>query len=140
MAAKRKDAEARQKEQKGPSALEWASGAVGAILAIGTLVFIAMEAIEPAAEKPPILNVQPTGIVAEGGLYVVELKVKNRAGQTAAAVEIEGELKQAGSTVETSNATLSYVPGHSERRAGLVFTRDPRRYSLEVRATGYERP
>lgn len=140
MAAKRNNSEARQKEQKGPSALEWASGAVGAILAIATLVFIAIEAVEPAAEKPPLLHVQPTGMVAEGGLYVIELRVENRAGQTAAAVEIEGELKQAGSTVETSNATLSYVPGHSERQAGLTFTRDPRGYSFEVRATGYEQP
>lgn len=140
MAEKTKETEVRQKERKGPSALEWASGAVGAILAIGTLVFISIEAIEPGAGKPPLLHVQPTGMLAEGGLYVVELKVENRAGETAAAVEIEGELKQGGSTVETSNATLSYVPGHSERRAGLVFTRDPRRHSFEVRATGYEKP
>ena len=27
-----------------------------------------------------------------------------------------------------------------ERRAGLIFTRDPRRYSLTLRATGYEKP
>jgi uncharacterized protein (TIGR02588 family) len=135
-----KGQEAKQKEQKGPSLLEWASAALGAILAIGTLVFIAIEAVDPAAEKPPLLYVQPLAVVAEGGLYVVELEVANRSGQTAAAVEIEGELKQAGNRIETSNATLNYVPGHSERRGGLIFTRDPRRYSFEVRATGFAKP
>lgn len=140
MAGQQKKSEASEKEKKGPSALEWASAMIGAMIAIGILVFIAMEAIQSAPGKPPLLQVRPVGLVAEEGLYVIEIKIENRSAQTAAAVEIEGEIKQGGSAVETSNATLSYVPGHSERRAGLIFTRDPRRYSFEVRATGYEQP
>ena len=66
--------------------------------------------------------------------------IDNASRRTAAAVSIEGTLRDGGQTVETSTATLSFVPGHSERKAGLIFTRDPRRHALEVRATGYEEP
>ena len=130
----------RRKEQSGPPLLEWTSAAVGAVLAIGILVFIAIEALDSSATKPPLLEVRPTAVAGAGGFYVVEVTVANRSGQTAAAVEIEGELMQGGNPVETSNATVSYVPGHSERNAGLIFSRDPRAHQLQVRATGYEQP
>lgn len=71
---------------------------------------------------------------------MLEVKVVNRSRQTAAAVEIEGVLMQSGSQVETSGATLTYVPGNSEAQAGLVFTTDPRRRRLRLRVLGYEKP
>lgn len=135
-----KSSDEQRKEQSGPPVLEWASAAVGALLAIGILIFIAIEALDSSATRPPLLEVRPTGVFQDSGLYVVEVTVANRTGQTAAAVEIQGELMQGGSPVETSNATLSYVPGHSERNAGLIFGRDPRAHQLQVRATGYEQP
>lgn len=135
-----KSSDDRRKKQSGPPVLEWVSAAVGAVLAIGILVFIAIEALDSSASRPPLLEVRPTGVFQGSGLYVVEVTVANRTGQTAAAVEIQGELMQGGSSVETSNATLSYVPGHSERNAGLIFSRDPRAHQLQVRATGYEQP
>lgn len=130
----------RRKKQSGPPVLEWVSAAVGAVLAIGILIFISIEALDSSASRPPLLEVRPTAVAGAGGFYVVEVTVANRSGQTAAAVEIQGELMQGGSSVETSNATVSYVPGHSERNAGLIFSRDPRAHQLQVRSTGYERP
>lgn len=130
----------REKQRKGPSLLEWIAAAVGALLVIGTLTFIGLEAIATGDSRPPILEVTPVSVVSEAGSHVLKVKVTNRSGQTAAAVEIEGELRQGGQTLETSNATLSYVPGHSDREAGLVFSRDPKLYRVKVRATGFELP
>ena len=136
-------AEAKQKnekEQKGPSLLEWIAAALGALLVAGMFTFIAIEAIATKDSGPPMLDVTPVAIVSDGQSHVVEVKVTNRSGRTAAAVEIQGDLRRGAQLVETSHATLSYVPGQAERRAGLIFTRNPRHYSLQVRPGGYEVP
>lgn len=138
--AKEQSSGEKQKKKGGPSLLEWISGAVGALLAIAILLFLTLEALDSGATKPPLLHVRPTAVTTFNGLYIVELTVTNRSGQTAAAVEVEGELSRSGRVVETSNATLSYVPGNSERKAGLLFTHDPRSNRLQVRATGYQQP
>lgn len=101
---------------------------------------LTVEALSERNGLPPMLQVEPAGLVAGGGRYVVEVDVSNAAYRTAASVGIEGVLKQGERDVETSGASLAYVPGESRRRAALIFTRDPRQYRLELRVTGYERP
>lgn len=128
-----------QKERKGPSLLEWISAAIGAALTIGLVTLILLEAVGPSAPVP-VLAIRPVLIANERGSYIVRLDVTNKSGETAAALNLEGELRQGGEIVETSTATLSYLPGYSTRGAGLIFLRDPRRFELSVRATGYEVP
>lgn len=120
--------------------VEWASAAIGLVIFAVMVGFLALEALRHPNGKPPLLDAVPVGLTAEGKQYVVEVLVTNSAGTTGAGVQIEGVLKQGGTDVETSSATSSYVPGESRRRAGLIFTRDPRKYQLEVRVTGYELP
>lgn len=129
----------RSKPQRYPL-VEWASAAVGLVIIVAMLSFLTWEAAEPRNGLPPLLKAEATGLVAADGHYVVEVKVSNDARMTAAGVEMEGVLKQGDTDVETSNASLSYVPGESYRRAGLIFTRDPRKLQLELRVTGYELP
>ncbi len=133
--AKGKSKRGEEPKDKGTSLLESISAAIGLVIAVVLLGFIAMDAVR-TPDRPPILTVTPAGIVAGQGTYVVEVEVANASRRTAAAVSIEGTLKEGGQTVETSSTSLSFVPGHSERKAGLIFTRDPRRYTLETRATG----
>ena len=59
---------------------------------------------------------------------------------TAAAVQIEGELVEGERVLATSQVTLDYVPGNSERRGGLFFRENPQAYDLEIRALGYAKP
>ena len=54
--------------------------------------------------------------------------------------QLEGTLVRRGQGVETSEATLAYVPGGSVRRAGLFFTENPSEYQLELRTFGYQEP
>lgn len=119
--------------------VEWASAALGLIFIAIMVGLLAVEAIRDRGGVPPILEVRPAGLVAARGGYVLEIEVSNGAHATAASVGIEGVLK-GEADVETSNASIAYVPGGSHRRAALVFTRDPRDYRLELRVTGFERP
>ena len=120
--------------------VEWVSAAIGLAITGGMFGFLAYEAMLQRNGAPPIMKVVPVAVVHGAGLYVLEVDVTNISHQTGAAVEVEGTLEVDGEAIETSSATVTYVPGGSLRRAGLVFTHDPRRYKLGLRVTGYERP
>lgn len=120
--------------------VEWISAAIGLVIIAAMLIFLAREATDYSNGIPPLLKAEATGLVAGGDRYVVEVEVSNAARRTAANVGIEGILKRGEEDVEISGASLAYVPGESRRRAGLIFSRDPREYRLELRVTGYERP
>lgn len=120
--------------------VEWVSAAIGVAITGAMFGFLALEAARERDGNLPMLSAAPVAVVESKGGYVVEFEVRNDSATTGAAVEVEGILKQGGSDIETSSATLSYVPGESSRRGGLIFTRNPRDYRLELRVTGYERP
>lgn len=128
------------RSKRGTSLLEWVSALIGALLTIAILAFISREALDRSAAAPPLLEVQPLSIVQSGDFHMVEVRISNLSGRTAASVDILGELKTGEQVVEESTVTVTYVPGHSERKAGLIFTRDPRKFQLQARATGYEEP
>lgn len=130
---------ARKPQPKRYPLVEWVSAAIGLVITGAMFGFLALEAAQQDG-IPPLLNAVPVALVQAPGHYVVEFEVRNDSATTGAAVQVEGTLKQGGSDVETSTASLSYVPGESSQRGGLVFTRDPRAYRLELRVTGYERP
>lgn len=118
---------------------EWIVAAIGlalVIVAIGTMIYRAV------TEDPslPVLEIRVNSIVPTNTGYLVKFSVKNSGSQTAAALTVEGSLKQDGETVETSAATLTYAPANSEREGGLFFTKNPEEFELEMRATGYEKP
>ena len=120
--------------------LESVSAGIGLALLVGMFAFLVYEAMNTDDGKPPVIVVEPTSVTAAQGQYVVEIRVTNQSRKTAAAVQVEGVLTQGGADVETSNASLDYVPGKSRRTGGVVFTRDPRQHGLNLRVTGYERP
>lgn len=129
-----------EKQEKPIPALEWIAALLGFVVVAAMSAFLIVEALSSDARLPPLIHVEPVGLTRGGSTYVLEVKVLNSTGQTGAAVNLEGTLKQGGREVESSNATISYLPGRSNRRAGLVFSRDPRRYDVELRVTGYEQP
>ncbi len=42
--------------------------------------------------------------------------------------------------VETSTATLNFLPSSSERRGSLFFRKDPNKYELRLLPKGYAEP
>lgn len=117
----------------------WGIGLLGLILVLGSIGFALYEAIA-GDSSPPDVKVQVEGVIEAQNGFLVEFRVLNEGGRTAAGLTVEGELRDGTDIVETSETTLEYVPSHSERTGGLFFSQDPREYDLQLRAKGYETP
>lgn len=68
-----------------------------------------------------------------GDAYRVRIVVRNRGHSSAA--QVHGD-----TDVETSQVTIDFVPEASEREVYLQFTRDPKGFTLDVRALGASQP
>jgi uncharacterized protein (TIGR02588 family) len=120
--------------------LEWISAGAGLLIAVALFAIIGSAALTGSEDVVPHLSAQVDGVVRAGNGHVVQVTIQNRSSRTAASVQIEGALKQGSASVETSSASIDYVPGHSQATGGLHFTRDPRAYQLELRVIGHELP
>ena len=117
----------------------WGIGLVGLVLVLGSIGFALYEAAA-GDSSPPDVTVHVQEILPAQDGFLVEFRVVNEGGTTAAGLTIEGELRNGTEIVEASDTTVEYVPSHSEREGGVFFTRDPRQYELQLRAKGYETP
>jgi uncharacterized protein (TIGR02588 family) len=123
-----------------PPFWEWVVGFAGLVLVVAAFGYLVLEAMHvehvPPAPQVEVAEIRPI----ESGGYVVAVRVRNRSASTAAGLKIEGSLVQSGRTIEQGQLDLPYLPGHSTREGGMFFTRDPRAYSLQLHAKGYEKP
>jgi len=119
--------------------LEWAAAGVGLLLTLGVFGAIGWQALHET-NTLPVISVEVDEAVAIDGGYRIEFRARNTAGATAAQVEILGTLAGDGGEVETSRVILDYIPGHSIRKGGMFFKRDPHLYPLVVRASGFATP
>ncbi|MDB5370269.1 MAG: hypothetical protein JWP20_1827 [Roseomonas sp.] len=123
----------------GKPALEWACATVGAVLVAATFAIVAAQ-IPGDDDAPPALRVEVLDVSPGPAGYLARFAVTNASKATAAAVEIEGQLRDGERTVETSRVRLDYAPRGSTARGGLWFREDPSRLTLTVRTTGYSAP
>ena len=121
------------------SPLEWVIAAIGGLLVVAAIAYMVVFAVaEP--KRPPAVTLSVTSVTTTPGGYLVSFRAANAGGATAAALQVSGELREAGAVVETSQANIDYLPQRSERRGGLFFTRDPEDLALSLRAEGYSEP
>jgi uncharacterized protein (TIGR02588 family) len=134
---KQEDRQAQERDR--PPLYEWVVAALGLLTVLYAFGFLTYEAVSDDTSPPdPLLRV--TGVQEVRAGYLAQVEVLNREGDTAAGLMVEGTLKQGNQDVQTSEITLDYLPGHSARKVGLFFSKDPRRYHLELRALGYQEP
>jgi uncharacterized protein (TIGR02588 family) len=117
----------------------WGIGMLGLLFVLGSIGFLLYEAAI-GDSSPPDVSVVVEEITPTSNGFLVEFRVMNEGGTTAAGLTVEGELRDGAQVLETSDTTIEYVPSHSERQGGLFFTVDPRQYDLRLRALGYEMP
>ena len=117
------------------SVWEWAAAALGASILMFAIGYMAWYGLTHKS-GPPFIVVERAETVRLDGNYVVKVLARNEGQSTAAAVEIEGALMDGEEPIETSGATLDYVPENSQREAYLQFTRDPDTFDLKLRAVG----
>ena len=120
------------------SVWEWFVAAIGALLLIAVVAFTIYRIGE--TRDPAAFTIEVESVVEAGGGYLANLRITNTGDETAAALTLEGKLMQGGEEVEASTATLTYVPANSTRNAAMVFTKDPRMVTLEIRPLGFEKP
>lgn len=120
-------------------AVEWAVAALGLVLVLGSIGYIAWEGIA-REETPPEIAISALSTQKLRTGYVVAIRARNSGGTTAADVKVEGTLREGSRVVETSEMTFRYLPLRSTREGGLFFENDPARYTLTLRARGYETP
>ena len=118
---------------------EWVVAAIGAVLVAGTIGWLVYMATM-RDETPPDVRVVEDGVVALQGGWVVRFRATNAGSQAAAELLVEGELMGPDGALETSEATIDYLPPRSEREGGLFFSHDPRQHGLRLRAKGYVHP
>ena len=119
--------------------LEWAAATLGLALvcgALGVLLWLGLT----RGDTPAHVSVRVESVTALAEGYVVTIRAVNTGDITAADVTVEGELRRGSDVAETSTMSFKYLAPHSERRGGLFFEKDPRRYELKVRPKGYEMP
>lgn len=136
----RREGGAAQESRSGStSAWEWTVAALGALLVFAAIGFMLSEALtEP--DTPPIIKVSIETIIQTEYGYIVQFRAYNHGQQTAARLVVDGELKSDTGTVEKAQVTIDYLPSESGRTAALLFTNDPREYTVEIKPRGYDRP
>jgi uncharacterized protein (TIGR02588 family) len=117
----------------------WLVAALGFVLVAGSSSFMLYQAVA-AESSPPAIAIEMDAAGPSGDGYLIPIRVMNRGGSAAAALVIEGVLREGTATVETSTITIQYVPSGSQREAGLIFSKDPSRFAVQIRAKGYEHP
>jgi uncharacterized protein (TIGR02588 family) len=91
-------------------------------------------------DSAPHVTVRTEAVLPLNPGYLVQIRAVNQGGTTAAQVTVEGRLTGENERVERSETILDYVPSHASRKGGLFFSQDPRKYPLQLRATGYAEP
>lgn len=118
---------------------EWVAAGVGLILVIGAVSTTLYRAFTEK-NTPPVLTFSVDSIEQAGSGYLVKFSVRNTGSQTAAALTVEGILKNGEEEAEKSTATFTYAPANSIRKGGFFFTKDPNDFTVQIRALGYEQP
>ena len=130
---------AEPQKHTGTSPWEWAAAALGAAVIAFAICYMVWYGLT-RSDGPPVLVVERQEIEQVGNLYLLQIVVRNEGHSSAAAVPIEGSLLEGDKVLETSEVTIDFVPENSEQRIYLQFTRDPKRFTLEVRALGSSPP
>jgi uncharacterized protein (TIGR02588 family) len=117
---------------------EWVAAAISALIVIGVLTVLIRGAA--AGETGPDIVLRVDSVARGTTGYHVMFSAENRGTRTAAALDIGAELRDGDVIVESSTATIDYLPGESQRGGGLFFERDPRSLRLVLRPLGYQEP
>jgi uncharacterized protein (TIGR02588 family) len=119
---------------------EWAAAGAGGLITAAAISFLVYDNATTESKPLPRIVVRVDTIIAHASSYVVEFRATNEGDATAAHVVVHGELMSDTGAIERSESNVDFVPARSWRTGGLIFRNDPRRYRLEVRPVGFDRP
>lgn len=115
--------------------LEWASAAIGLVLAVSVVGLTAWDVVFGVA-SPPSIEVRLVEVHPSPYGFLAQVEAVNHGGEPVAQVVIEGVLGE-DPNAETATATFDYIPEQSSAKGGLIFEGDPRAGPLKLRAKGF---
>ncbi|MFP5076255.1 TIGR02588 family protein [Rhizobium sp. YIM 134829] len=130
---------ASKRVSRNPHWIEWATGLLSTVLVVGLIAVIAAHGFA-ARGAVADLSVSPTTTRATAQGFALSFIVVNGGKKTAAEVPVTGRLMKDGQPVEEREVAFDYVPAQSQAAGALIFTNDPSRFELELRASGYRDP
>lgn len=118
----------------------WAAVALGTLIVLATMGFLVWDGVQRREHPLPFITLAVDTVVAVPGGFAVHVRAHNAGGRTAADVRLRGELTVGEAPPEGAETGIDYLPPGSDRRGGLVFSRDPGLGRLELRVVGYSLP
>ena len=125
----------------GRSPAEWTTLTIVLLLlaaVVGALLWFAVRPGEDTATFD--VEVEASAIEQREGHFYVPLRVRNTGKATAEDVIVRAAIIEGGEAIEETELTFRFVAGGEEAEGVAVFTKDPRRATLEVRVASYLRP
>ena len=121
------------------NALEWTVFGISAAILLAVTAFLVIDAVRGSTDEPDI-EITTGNVTARGDHFAVPVIITNRGGQTAEGLRVEIALMKDGEDVEVAEVTFAFVPRASHREAWALFRNDPRGFTLQARAIGFEKP
>lgn len=136
---KEKPKEKAPEEDRPPkiSALEWFVSILS-IIAVAGVVAILIHEHMTETQPTPVLTIHVDKIEKQGEHFLAAATARNDGDKTASRLECLARLTGRDNAVEEHMARIEFLPPHSTKRIGFVFSRDPREGDLKVAPGGYE--
>ncbi|WEZ84318.1 hypothetical protein P6U16_06635 [Rhizobium sp. 32-5/1] len=119
--------------------VQWLTGAICAVLVSGMIGWIGYEAVI-GQEGQPELSTRIVHQDRVGDGQRVVFLIENAGARTAAAVVVQGQIRNGEAVLETSEVTFDYVPAHSSVSGAMLFQSPRDAGRLQIRPTGYSDP
>ena len=124
---------------EGTSAIEWVTAAVGAVLFVAMIGYMAYVGLREVQGSPRI-ELTTSAPVQQDDTFHVGFVATNSGEVTATGLVVRAVLTDGDKDVESREVTIDYLPTQSSRKGGFFFEQDPGRYKLAVTATAYMEP
>jgi uncharacterized protein (TIGR02588 family) len=129
-----------QDQQHGRSLAEWVSFGIAATILLGVAGLVLFYWLTVPL-GPAVISISPLDEIREvGEQFYVPFVVGNGGGNTAASVQLIGEVRMGGEVVEQSQLQINYLAGGEQQQGVFVFRHDPRAGEMLLRIGGYQQP
>lgn len=126
-------------EKRKPHWIEWATGALSALVVVIVILWIGRDAMIDRDPSPNLIGVILSTEQRSDGFQVL-FEIRNDASETASQVNVQGEIRDGNLVLERVETVLDYVPGNSKAKGGFVFRQDPAGKTVTVHANAFSNP
>ncbi len=120
--------------------VEWTVFAVGLLLVVSVIAYLAYDAAT-LTDAPPSIEVRTGQPIERPHNFIIPVSLTNHGDQTAEGVLVEVSLESGGVETERGEFTIAFLPRRSTREGWVAFQTDPRTAGqIKARVMGYEKP